>query len=303
MSQTLAIEDVDNPYRTHGYSTPLPMLDASPPNVDELRAFVGPNFDYFLRKWGPRLQNPASEVGMNWMAFFFPTFWFAYRRMYRAAIAVYVIGFVLSIASEIIFLGFLDKQRAPFFIGRVVIGIVCGLGANAWYLSRAQKAIAHARQEGFTGDQLMLVLSQRGGGSRAALTWVALFFVVWLLISSVVVAGCRTAQGFAPAKVAAEQFFEQMNAGHRDAAFALCSKRCQEVTSEEQLRDMWEVFEASQGHVQTWTLDGVSMSTHNNSGVLVLTYRLVREHGDSKVQFTFVNEEGRWVIQGINLHG
>ena len=48
-------------------------------------------------KWG-KVENPAQGNTWNWVAFFFPTFWLAYRKMYK----LFIIFALLAIPSIVI---------------------------------------------------------------------------------------------------------------------------------------------------------------------------------------------------------
>jgi Protein of unknown function (DUF2628) len=188
MAHLAEINDTENPFRPGVASLPVESLPVEAPVVipatviDELRAFVGPSANYYLKAWDGRLRNPAADVPINWAAFLFPTFWFSYRKMYRQAVLVYAIGLAVSSVALIVFMGMLGTQRAPFAIGRLAIGLVCGRYANAWYLSRALRAISTAQEQGLDHDERMLVLPRRGGTNILAVFGMFLPFLAWMAI-------------------------------------------------------------------------------------------------------------------------
>jgi hypothetical protein len=184
MSCTAEFDRQNNPYRPPVAGAVAAGQAISDEDLDALRAYVGPNVHYYFRAWASRLENRRGEIGMNWVAFAAPTFWFAYRKMYAAAAIVYAIGVAHVVITDIVFLGILGTERAPFAIGRIAIGLVCGLGGNAWYLARARRAIATARDQGFMGDQLLPVVAERGGTSALAPWVMGFFFLSWLTIAS-----------------------------------------------------------------------------------------------------------------------
>ncbi len=58
---------------------------------EQLRTFVGPRADYYLKRW-QRLE-ASKAPGFNWAAFFFGPYWLLYRRMFRTFwISLAVIG-------------------------------------------------------------------------------------------------------------------------------------------------------------------------------------------------------------------
>ena len=51
---------------------------------EDLRAFVGPNADYYLQAWASVDPNVGLQaLRWNWPAFFLNVFWLLYRRMYK----------------------------------------------------------------------------------------------------------------------------------------------------------------------------------------------------------------------------
>ena len=170
MAPTTLLEPADNPYRSSvAWDAPASRSGYTDDDVIELRAFVGPKADHFLRKWLPRLQDPQQgDVGFSWIAFFFPVLWLGYRKMYLPALIVGVVPAVLSIAQQLVFVNVLHLQSAPLganLILNLLACLVCGLYGNAWYLNHAEAAIAQAHKEGFVGEHLLLTVARRGGTS------------------------------------------------------------------------------------------------------------------------------------------
>ena len=51
---------------------------------EDVRAFVGPNADYYLQAWSAVDPNVGLQaLRWNWPAFFLNVFWLLYRRMYK----------------------------------------------------------------------------------------------------------------------------------------------------------------------------------------------------------------------------
>lgn len=177
MSQTAQFDQANNPYRS---AAALELAeDALDVDETELRAFVGPRADYFLRKWAPRLQDPSGDVGMNWAALFLGTFWTAYRKMYRVTFIFIGVMILLAIAQQIVFVSLLGGEAVPPGVGAIVnvmSAIVCGLCGNSWYLTHTKRAISAARAGGFQDDHLLYELSRRGGTS-----WLAVFAMMGLI--------------------------------------------------------------------------------------------------------------------------
>ena len=65
----------------------------------------------------------------------------------------------------------------------LIIGIVCGLFGNRWYLSHAQKVIAKVRSQGLPEEEHLRMLSKRGGTNLlASVGFIALFILAIFLL-------------------------------------------------------------------------------------------------------------------------
>ena len=193
MSQIAEYEnrESENPYRSPASasasqsSRPAASPDLEP-RLLALQAFVGPRAEYYFRKWAPRLLNPSDEVGMNWVAFFFPCFWICYRKMYRVAFIFFGAVLLQAMFKEVLFLCILKLPNAPRgtdLIINVLIGIIIGLYGNAWYLTHAERKIAEAHAQGFRDEQLLRVLADRGGTSLLSSFGLCfLFFIVAVVV-------------------------------------------------------------------------------------------------------------------------
>jgi hypothetical protein len=139
----------------------------------EVRAFVGPKADYYLKQWRPVLEgkgNVRSATGFNWTALLLSGLWIPYRKMYPVAAIFFVVSLGAGIVEDII-CGFLGRPEAPVLLARLeglVASTVCGRFGNAWYLSHTQKTIAKLRGLGLQEDAYFQVLARRGGASIAA---------------------------------------------------------------------------------------------------------------------------------------
>jgi hypothetical protein len=141
---------------------------------EEVRAFVGSNASYYLKKWWPALEGAGTAgntTGFNWAGLFLAGLWLPYRKMYRATLILWGILLLETLAEDIIYVGFLGKPEAPgtltSFVG-IIAGMICGGFGNAWYLSHAQKTINEVREQGLTEDSYFNALARRGGTSIAA---------------------------------------------------------------------------------------------------------------------------------------
>ena len=193
MSPVAEYDQLENPYRSTQFATSEP----EPIGIDELRAFIGGNAAYYLRKWTPRLTSPDGECGMNWAAFFFSTFWMFYRKMYRNAFLFMGAAVIVSLVLSVLFLVVFHAETVPSSVNAIVnvlFSLVCGMFGNAWYLSHASQKIAAARAQGLTGDRLLFTLRQKGGTSLLVI-FLLLGPLVLLLVLGLVVAVLMAAAG------------------------------------------------------------------------------------------------------------
>ncbi len=159
---------LENPYRPSPYAGREPVPDGGAVQMAELQAFVGHKFDYYLRKWAPRLTSVDGDVGMNWTAFFLTVIWMGYRKMYRTAMVCIGAAIGLSILIELLFVFAFRTETTPPLVNalfNLMFALVCGLFGNAWYLAHARRKIAAERARGLEGEQLLFALQQRGGTS------------------------------------------------------------------------------------------------------------------------------------------
>lgn len=193
MSQVADFDQMDNPYRSSAVLEPTSVDTDVAEN--ELRAFVGPRGDYYLRKWAPRLADPSGETGMNWAAFFLTAFWLAYRKMYAATFIFYGVAVALAVLQQVVFVLMLGAPSVPPGVGLIVniaIAIVCGLCGNGWYLAHTRRKIADSKAKGLGGEHLMYDLVRRGGTSLAAsigMVFLAslMIFVLFVMLALVAV--------------------------------------------------------------------------------------------------------------------
>ena len=66
------------------YVLSTPQGDPMQQPEEDVRAFVGPNADYYLQAWAAVDPNVGLQaLRWNWPAFFLNVFWLLYRRMYK----------------------------------------------------------------------------------------------------------------------------------------------------------------------------------------------------------------------------
>ena len=194
------LEPADNPYRsTANWEGTSPRGGYRESDLIELRAFVGARADHYLRKWLPRLEDPDNgDVGMSWVALFFPTFWMGYRKLYRPALIYLALTVAASIGLQVLFVNSLQMVQVPLgatFIVRLMMNLVCALYGNAWYLQHAENVIARARQAGKVGDQMLITLMRRGGTSWLGLVGMFVLGAIANIIAAIFVLMSQFAGG------------------------------------------------------------------------------------------------------------
>lgn len=164
---------------------PPPIISAPAVTEQELRAFVGANPDYYVKKWTPALQGSGKGTGFNWAGFFLAGLWLPYRKMYVSAVVLYGIVAVFSL-PEIMQTSAGAESHFSSGIG-IILAIVCGARGNRWYFSHAKKVITQIRARGEDGDAHLQIVSKRGGTNLfAALGFLAGFLVTLFGIGFVI---------------------------------------------------------------------------------------------------------------------
>jgi len=161
----------DNPYRAPEFADPLTI--GAPPSASEkeIRAFVGRNASYYLRKWPGGIDDSGRARGFNWAAFLLSGLWLPFRKMYRITVIVFGIFAVETILEEIAVAAGVASEQGLSAVGSLlglVFSIICGMFGNAWYLAHAKREIARIRELGLDDDAYYEALARRGGTSLLA---------------------------------------------------------------------------------------------------------------------------------------
>jgi len=142
---------------------------------EELRAFVGPNADYYLSSWAAA--DPAGglqALRWNWPAFFLNVVWLLYRRMYRHFWITFglllALGIVEGVAEAIL------QAKTPGWLDFVLnLSIACFFGAfGTWFYYRHANRIIGQTKAFDTNPQALVT----AGGVR----W------LWVLVLLAVIA-------------------------------------------------------------------------------------------------------------------
>jgi Protein of unknown function (DUF2628) len=182
----------DNPYQAPEFTQEREIALTSLSEA-EIRAFVGRNAKYYLRKWSAPLGDFAQATGFNWAAFLLSGFWILYRRMYRVALIAFSIVAVPAVVTGIPEAAGLADQgtiKALNAVGNLcgfAFAIVCGNFGNAWYLAHTKRQIAQVRELGLAEEAYLRALARRGGTSFfGALGLFALFLVAIYIVLVIV---------------------------------------------------------------------------------------------------------------------
>jgi hypothetical protein len=129
--------------------------------------FVGPNYYYYKTKWEHHTSD-KSFTSWNWVAFFFPYYWMAFRKMYLYAFLIFI-GSILGI-----------------FIPFAGLALHCLSGAygNYLYLKKCHSAIKTASQ--YNNEEAGAYLTKQGKTSIQALI---LSIVIIISIVAVILLG------------------------------------------------------------------------------------------------------------------
>ncbi|MBK5470296.1 MULTISPECIES: DUF2628 domain-containing protein [Bacillus] len=131
----------------------------------ELHKVVQKNTAYYDFKWG-KVENPAQGNTWNWVAFFVPTFWLAYRKMYK----LFIILTLLSVPSVLV-APFIDIPDGIFLsislAFQLVMMIFTGWQGNRLYYKHAVRILHKA--EDTLDHEKAYYLQSKGGASFAGM--------------------------------------------------------------------------------------------------------------------------------------
>lgn len=136
------------------------------PTTEDLRAFVGPNADYYLTVWEPALNGTGRATGGNRWAFFFTLYWLSLRGLSGTALVLAALFAVEQFVEGVLIAVAPDESG---WIGLLTVGtvltasLVCAVKGNAWYLQFAREEIAHIRTRNLPEREHLAALTERGG--------------------------------------------------------------------------------------------------------------------------------------------
>lgn len=160
---------------------------------DQLRAFVGPRAEYYLRSWDRSDVRAASRLRrFNWAAFCLTLVWLLYRRMYRRFLVVLVVLVGWDMVVEIVLRAALAKSKETFIelfmrlavVERfvpIVFCVILGIFGTHWYYLHARHQITVLTTAG-QGD--LATITRAGGNNRGMAVLAAVAFLLMYLMNT-----------------------------------------------------------------------------------------------------------------------
>lgn len=152
---------------------------------EDVRAFVGPNADYYLQAWSAVDPNGGLQaLRWNWPAFFLNVLWLLYRRMYKyfwISLAALFVGGMAEGAIEAL----MGIPPGPQWFDLVInLGVACFFGAfGTWFYYRHTAwTIAQTKAHHTSAEAIV-----RAGGVRPLWPWLILGTAVVLGILSAII--------------------------------------------------------------------------------------------------------------------
>lgn len=130
------------------------------------RIAVGPNADYYARRFVKYERSGRSAPSWNWAAFMLPTVWAFYRKLWAYGVACALLPLVAALA----FTGFdfvSGDSPAAWWAGAalsiwLIPAIVCASFANTFYYHRVRRLVRHAERNTRSAETTAKRLMQRG---------------------------------------------------------------------------------------------------------------------------------------------
>jgi hypothetical protein len=147
------------------------------PTPEQLRTFVGPRADYYLRRWQRLAQEPDKPLGFNWAAFWLGLFWLLYRKMYGVFWITVGVVTGITVLESLVSRG--DPPKMLDSIIALATATFLGTFGTHLYYIHARRRIASLTADGRVDSQY---LAGAGGVSWVGVSiFVALCLAVGLL--------------------------------------------------------------------------------------------------------------------------
>ncbi|MDQ0243729.1 hypothetical protein J2S09_001274 [Bacillus fengqiuensis] len=146
-------------------------------SFEEQHKVVQTNTSYYDLKWRS-VQNPAKENSWNWIAFFFSTFWLAYRKMYKPFFMLGLAEILWMIPSY-----FVDVPLwldIPFYLA---MSLLVGWSGNRWYYNHTSQVLEQAKV--LTESQQDSYLRTKGGTHIGIMLGLHALLFVFYIVSDI----------------------------------------------------------------------------------------------------------------------
>lgn len=139
---------------TIGVNKPINKIDNSSDylNTDEMNLFIYKNTEYYNEKFN-QITKTGSKRTWNWSAFFLPTSWLLYRKMYVQFGIMFLIFVVVN--------GILSSLPWGGGILSLGVNIVFAMYANSLYLDYIQKKLSKIDSMGYESKES--IIRKKGG--------------------------------------------------------------------------------------------------------------------------------------------
>ncbi len=165
--------------------------------VGEYSEYVGGKFYYYIPKF-LRFAKSGSKFSFNFAAFFFPQFWFAYRKMPLYSAIAILASVILGLPSVLVYGSQMGMISLPwlessgfmmvdtvFYLLSNVFSFACGIFGNYLYYRKAKAEVTQIKQS--VSDRILAVRKmQMEGGVSMGYVWAALggTFLLSMIVST-----------------------------------------------------------------------------------------------------------------------
>jgi tetratricopeptide (TPR) repeat protein len=152
--------------------------EINPSAEEELKAYIGSGWEYYLNAWKPTMTGEGKIGGFNIAGLFFSSLWLSYRKMYRYALIFYGIIIVSTVAQTII--EGLTGKTSPRLLNSgigLILAIIIGAFGNRLYFNSARRTIAQVNALGIPQEDALKLIAKKGGRSFWAALGLFLLFV------------------------------------------------------------------------------------------------------------------------------
>lgn len=149
---------------------------------EELKTFVGDKFEYFFSKW--IMFDNGKWVSFNLAAFFLGMIWFLYRKMYLEAVVIFGCLLLEGFLMELIFEEGTTIYIIVDSITTIVYSLLICVSANYLYMKSAERKIAKLKDKGYSKEELLMRIEQKGGTSMASVLLVIAILILFAVVVS-----------------------------------------------------------------------------------------------------------------------